>query len=85
MLFRFELVSDSKEGTVFPPLMTITYSDIPITDVARQTVSVSQANTHTRAHTHLSVRPLSDWWTEHQRNHNIVRFPIYTMSFKTFI
>lgn len=46
LLFRFELVPDSKEGTVFPPLITITYSDIPIADVATQTVSVSQANTH---------------------------------------
>lgn len=45
-LFRFELVPDSKEGMVFPPLMVITYSDIPITDVATQTVSVSPANTH---------------------------------------
>lgn len=49
LLFRFELVPDSKEGTVFPPLMTITYSDIPVTDVATQTVSVSQANTHVSA------------------------------------
>lgn len=46
-LFSFELVSDSKEGTVFPPLMTITYSDIPVTDVATQTVSVSQAHIYT--------------------------------------
>ncbi|CAG11928.1 unnamed protein product, partial [Tetraodon nigroviridis] len=40
---RFELVPDSQEGTVFPPLMTITYSDIPITDVATQTVSATFA------------------------------------------
>uniref|UniRef100_A0A674NQ89 Transmembrane protein 67 n=1 Tax=Takifugu rubripes TaxID=31033 RepID=A0A674NQ89_TAKRU len=40
---RNSLVPDSKEGTVFPPLMSITYSDIPITDVSTQTVSVSQA------------------------------------------
>ncbi|TWW79245.1 Meckelin Meckel syndrome type 3 protein -like protein [Takifugu flavidus] len=40
---RFELVPDSKEGTVFPPLMSITYSDIPITDVSTQTVSATFA------------------------------------------
>uniref|UniRef100_A0A674MC06 Transmembrane protein 67 n=1 Tax=Takifugu rubripes TaxID=31033 RepID=A0A674MC06_TAKRU len=30
-------------GTVFPPLMSITYSDIPITDVSTQTVSATFA------------------------------------------
>lgn len=45
MFIRFQLVPDTKEGTVFPPLMTVTYSDVPITDVTTQTVSVSWANT----------------------------------------
>ncbi|XP_041798443.1 meckelin [Chelmon rostratus] len=36
---RFQLVPRTREGQVFPPLMTVTYRDVPITDVNTQTVS----------------------------------------------
>uniref|UniRef100_A0A7N8YET2 Transmembrane protein 67 n=1 Tax=Mastacembelus armatus TaxID=205130 RepID=A0A7N8YET2_9TELE len=36
------LVPRTREGQIFPPLMTVTYSDIPITDINTQTVSVSR-------------------------------------------
>ncbi|TSK20226.1 Meckelin [Bagarius yarrelli] len=38
---RFQLVPNTQKGQVFPPLMTVSYSDIPITDPAKQTVAVS--------------------------------------------
>uniref|UniRef100_A0A3P8UGI6 Transmembrane protein 67 n=1 Tax=Cynoglossus semilaevis TaxID=244447 RepID=A0A3P8UGI6_CYNSE len=40
---RFQLVPRTQQGQVFPPLMIITYSDLLITDVNSQTVSVTFA------------------------------------------
>ncbi|KAM4736601.1 meckelin [Anableps anableps] len=40
---RFQLVPRTQEGQIFPPLMTVTYTDVPITDVNTQTVSVTFA------------------------------------------
>ncbi|GAA6220717.1 meckelin [Lates japonicus] len=40
---RFQLVPQTQEGQVFPPLMTVTYTDVPITDVKSQTVSTTFA------------------------------------------
>ncbi|XP_029307433.1 meckelin isoform X2 [Cottoperca gobio] len=40
---RFQLVSRTQEGQVFPPLMTVTYRDVPITDINTQTVSTTFA------------------------------------------
>ncbi|XP_026172550.1 meckelin isoform X2 [Mastacembelus armatus] len=40
---RFQLVPRTREGQIFPPLMTVTYSDIPITDINTQTVSATFA------------------------------------------
>nr|XP_046254565.1 meckelin isoform X2 [Scatophagus argus] len=40
---RFQLVPRTQEGKVFPPLMTVTYIDVPITDIDRQTVSTAFA------------------------------------------
>uniref|UniRef100_A0A7N8X8J7 Transmembrane protein 67 n=1 Tax=Mastacembelus armatus TaxID=205130 RepID=A0A7N8X8J7_9TELE len=37
------LVPRTREGQIFPPLMTVTYSDIPITDINTQTVSATFA------------------------------------------
>ncbi|MED6243296.1 hypothetical protein ATANTOWER_018030 [Ataeniobius toweri] len=36
---RFQLVPRTQEGQIFPPLMTVTYTDVPITDINTQTVS----------------------------------------------
>ncbi|XP_070822056.1 meckelin isoform X1 [Chaetodon trifascialis] len=36
---RFQLVPRTREGQVYPPLMTVTYRDVPITDINTQTVS----------------------------------------------
>ncbi|XP_053343427.1 meckelin [Clarias gariepinus] len=38
---RFHLVPNTQKGQVYPPLMTVSYSDILITDLAKQTVAVS--------------------------------------------
>uniref|UniRef100_A0AAQ4S3Z4 Transmembrane protein 67 n=1 Tax=Gasterosteus aculeatus aculeatus TaxID=481459 RepID=A0AAQ4S3Z4_GASAC len=38
---RFRLVPRTQEGQVYPPLMTVTYRDVAITDINTQTVSVS--------------------------------------------
>ncbi|KAL7840509.1 hypothetical protein AOLI_G00258320 [Acnodon oligacanthus] len=38
---RFQLVPNTQKGEVYPPLMTVSYSDILITDPAKQTVTVS--------------------------------------------
>uniref|UniRef100_A0AAR2LF12 Transmembrane protein 67 n=1 Tax=Pygocentrus nattereri TaxID=42514 RepID=A0AAR2LF12_PYGNA len=38
---RFQLVPNTQKGAVYPPLMTVSYSDILITDPAKQTVTVS--------------------------------------------
>ncbi|XP_066526664.1 meckelin-like isoform X3 [Hoplias malabaricus] len=38
---RFQLVPNTQKGEVYPPLMTVSYSDILITDLAKQTVSFS--------------------------------------------
>ncbi|XP_043116007.1 meckelin isoform X4 [Puntigrus tetrazona] len=38
---RFQLVPNTQKGQVYPPLMTVTYSDIPVTDPTTQTVTVS--------------------------------------------
>ncbi|XP_044064572.1 meckelin isoform X4 [Siniperca chuatsi] len=40
---RFQLVPRTQEGQVFPPLMTVTYSDVPITDINTQTLSTTFA------------------------------------------
>ncbi|XP_030605522.1 meckelin isoform X2 [Archocentrus centrarchus] len=40
---RFQLVPRTQEGQVFPPLMTVTYTDVPITDINTQTVSTTFA------------------------------------------
>ncbi|XP_052000101.1 meckelin [Xyrauchen texanus] len=37
----FRLVPNTQKGQVYPPLMTVAYSDIPITDPNTQTVTVS--------------------------------------------
>ncbi|XP_051577601.1 meckelin isoform X2 [Myxocyprinus asiaticus] len=37
----FQLVPNTQKGQVYPPLMTVAYSDIPITDPNTQTVTVS--------------------------------------------
>ncbi|XP_055066491.2 meckelin [Misgurnus anguillicaudatus] len=37
----FQLVPNTQKGQVYPPLMTVDYSDIPITDPSTQTVMVS--------------------------------------------
>uniref|UniRef100_A0A672G9U0 Transmembrane protein 67 n=1 Tax=Salarias fasciatus TaxID=181472 RepID=A0A672G9U0_SALFA len=39
----FQLVPRTQEGQVFPPLMIVTYTDVPITDLKTQTVSVTFA------------------------------------------
>uniref|UniRef100_A0A8B9K4Q3 Transmembrane protein 67 n=1 Tax=Astyanax mexicanus TaxID=7994 RepID=A0A8B9K4Q3_ASTMX len=38
---RFQLVPNTEKGEVYPPLMSVSYSDILITDPATQTVAVS--------------------------------------------
>uniref|UniRef100_A0A3Q1HCM2 Transmembrane protein 67 n=1 Tax=Anabas testudineus TaxID=64144 RepID=A0A3Q1HCM2_ANATE len=38
---RFLLVPRTREGQVYPPLMIVTYSDVPITDINTQTVSTT--------------------------------------------
>lgn len=38
---RFQLVPRNQEGLIFPPLMTLTYTDVLITDNSTQTVPVS--------------------------------------------
>uniref|UniRef100_A0A8D3BTB8 Transmembrane protein 67 n=1 Tax=Scophthalmus maximus TaxID=52904 RepID=A0A8D3BTB8_SCOMX len=38
---KFQLVPRTLEGQVFPPLMIVTYTDVPITDVNTQTVSTT--------------------------------------------
>ncbi|XP_072250427.1 meckelin [Leuresthes tenuis] len=40
---RFQLVPRTQEGQIFPPLMTVTYTDVPITDINTQTVSTTFA------------------------------------------
>ncbi|TKS82024.1 Meckelin Meckel syndrome type 3 protein [Collichthys lucidus] len=40
---RFQLVPRTQEGQVYPPLMTVTYSDVLITDINTQTVSTTFA------------------------------------------
>ncbi|CAN9514245.1 unnamed protein product [Ophioblennius macclurei] len=40
---KFQLVPRTQEGQVFPPLMTVTYTDVPITDFKTQTVSTTFA------------------------------------------
>lgn len=46
---RFQLVPRTQEGKVFPPLMTVSYRDVPIADVNKQTVPVSRPCTQTRS------------------------------------
>ncbi|KAM8868836.1 LOW QUALITY PROTEIN: meckelin [Spinachia spinachia] len=38
---RFQLVPRTQEGQVYPPLMTVTYRDVAITDINTQTVSTT--------------------------------------------
>lgn len=38
--YRFQLVPNTQKGQVYAPLMTVSYSDILITDPAKQTVAV---------------------------------------------
>ncbi|XP_034730420.1 meckelin isoform X3 [Etheostoma cragini] len=40
---RFQLVPRTQEGQVFTPLMTVTYKDVPITDINTQTVTITFA------------------------------------------
>ncbi|XP_068995526.1 meckelin [Embiotoca jacksoni] len=40
---RFQLVPRTQEGQVYPPLMVVTYTDVPTTDISTQTVSISFA------------------------------------------
>ncbi|KAM3614430.1 uncharacterized protein V6R79_014172 [Siganus canaliculatus] len=40
---KFQLVPRTQEGKVFPPLMTVSYKDVPITDIDTQTVSTEFA------------------------------------------
>ncbi|KAM9851613.1 meckelin [Aulostomus maculatus] len=40
---RFQLVPRTQEGQVYPPLMTVAYRDVPITDINTQTVSTTFA------------------------------------------
>ncbi|KAG7242035.1 hypothetical protein INR49_024080 [Caranx melampygus] len=40
---RFQLVPRTQEGQVYPPLMTVTYKDVLITDINTQTVSTTFA------------------------------------------
>ncbi|XP_019126002.2 meckelin isoform X1 [Larimichthys crocea] len=40
---RFQLVPRTQEGQVYPPLLTVTYSDVLITDINTQTVSTTFA------------------------------------------
>ncbi|XP_029360463.1 meckelin [Echeneis naucrates] len=40
---RFQLVPRTQEGQVYPPLMTVTYKDVLITDLKSQTVSATFA------------------------------------------
>lgn len=40
MACRFQLVPNTQKGQVYPPLMIVSYSDILITDLAKQTVAV---------------------------------------------
>ncbi|XP_005937636.1 meckelin isoform X1 [Haplochromis burtoni] len=40
---RFQLVPRTQEGKVFPPLMTVTYTDVLITDLNTQTVATTFA------------------------------------------
>ncbi|XP_010778193.1 meckelin-like isoform X1 [Notothenia coriiceps] len=40
---RFQLVPRTQDGQVFPPLMTVTYRDVPITDINTQTVTTTFA------------------------------------------
>ncbi|XP_047465822.1 meckelin isoform X2 [Mugil cephalus] len=60
---RFKLVPRTQEGQVYPPLMVVTYTDVPITDVKTQTVSTSfaveydmdQSEAHVKTNTALGV------------------------------
>ncbi|XP_055019788.1 meckelin [Boleophthalmus pectinirostris] len=38
---KFQLVPRTQEGQVFPPLITVTYNDVPITDINTQKVTTS--------------------------------------------
>ncbi|XP_060906552.1 meckelin [Labrus mixtus] len=40
---RFQLVPRTLEGQVYPPLIIVTYRDVPITDIDTQTVSITFA------------------------------------------
>nr|XP_019948293.1 PREDICTED: meckelin [Paralichthys olivaceus] len=40
---RFQMVPRTQKGQVYPPLMIITYTDVPITDINTQTVSTTFA------------------------------------------
>lgn len=46
LFFRFQLVPRTQEGKVFPPLLMVTYRDIPISDSNSEIVSVSRAHTY---------------------------------------
>ncbi|XP_017280448.1 meckelin [Kryptolebias marmoratus] len=60
---RFQLVPRTQEGQIYPPLMSVTYTDVPITDINTQTVSVTfameyemdQVDTRTKTDTALGV------------------------------
>ncbi|KAM6910050.1 meckelin [Xenentodon cancila] len=60
---RFQLVPRTQEGQIFPPLMTVTYTDVLIKDINTQTVSATfaveyemdQSETRTKTDTALGV------------------------------
>ncbi|CAG6015490.1 unnamed protein product [Menidia menidia] len=60
---RFQLVPRTQEGQIFPPLMTVTYSDVPILDISSQTVyttfaveyEMDQSEARTKTDTALGV------------------------------
>jgi hypothetical protein len=39
---RFQLVPGTQKGQAFPPLLSVSYKDVFLTDLATQTVRVSQ-------------------------------------------
>lgn len=41
VLCRFQLVPRTQVGQIYPPLVAVRYTDVPITDINTQTVSVS--------------------------------------------
>ncbi|XP_054637503.1 meckelin-like isoform X1 [Dunckerocampus dactyliophorus] len=53
---RFQLVPGTQEGQVFPPLLTVEYRDVPITDINTQTVSMSFAMEYEMDHNEARMK-----------------------------